>query len=73
MITRRRMLVASGGLAAIAAARAAAQAPTVARYVRNGTMQITRSGSQPSRKGPVEYFTALFVLTRFSRRRTRPV
>ena len=58
MITRRRMLAATGGLAALAAAgAAAAQTPTVTTQGRNGTMQITRSGSQPSRKGPAEYFT----------------
>jgi quercetin dioxygenase-like cupin family protein len=58
MITRRRMLTASGGLLGLAAARApAAQAPTTAMQGRNGMMQITRSGSQPSRKGPAEYFT----------------
>jgi quercetin dioxygenase-like cupin family protein len=56
MITRRRMLAATGGLAALAAAGAvAAQAPTT--QGRNRTMQITRGGSQPSRKGPTEYFT----------------
>ena len=58
MITRRRMLAATGGLAALAAAgAAAAQAPAVTTQGRNGTMQITRNGSQPSRKGPAEYFT----------------
>jgi hypothetical protein len=51
VITRRRMLAATGGLAAAAAAgRAAAQE-------RKGTMQISRSGSQPSSKGPADYFT----------------
>ena len=58
MITRRRMLAATGGLAGLAAAgAAAAQTPTVTTPGRNGTMQITRGGSQPSRKGPAEYFT----------------
>jgi quercetin dioxygenase-like cupin family protein len=58
MITRRKILAATGGFAGLAAARiAAAQTPTVATQGRNGTMQITRSGSQPSRKGPAEYFT----------------
>jgi quercetin dioxygenase-like cupin family protein len=51
VITRRRMLAATGGLAAAASAgRAAAQEG-------KGTMQISRSGSQPSSKGPAEYFT----------------
>ena len=60
MITRRRMLAATGGLAALAAnGRAAAPeaamtAPT-ARRVR--TMAIQRNGSQPSVKGPADYFT----------------
>jgi quercetin dioxygenase-like cupin family protein len=58
MIARRRILAAAGGLAALAAAgAAAAQAPTVPAQGRNGAMQITRGGSQPSRKGPAEYFT----------------
>jgi quercetin dioxygenase-like cupin family protein len=58
MITRRRILAASGGLAALAAAgTAAAQTPTVPTQGRNGAMHITRGGSQPSRKGPTEYFT----------------
>ena len=57
MITRRRMLAVTGGLAALAAGPAVAQAPNVASQGGNGTMQITRNGSQPSRKGPAEYFT----------------
>ncbi len=58
MITRRRMLVASGGLAAMAAAKpGAAETPTARTRGRNGTMEITRNGSQPSGKGPAEYFT----------------
>jgi quercetin dioxygenase-like cupin family protein len=57
MITRRRMLAATGGLAALAGGRAAAQAPAGPTQGRNGMMQITRSGSQPSRKGPADYFT----------------
>jgi quercetin dioxygenase-like cupin family protein len=57
MITRRRMLAASGGLAGLAAGAAAAQTPAVTTQERDGTMEITRSGSQPSRKPPAEYFT----------------
>jgi quercetin dioxygenase-like cupin family protein len=58
MITRRHMLAATGGLAALAAAgHAAAETRTVQTRQRNGTMEIKRSGSQPSRKAPVEYFT----------------
>jgi quercetin dioxygenase-like cupin family protein len=60
MITRRRMLAATGGLAALAVAGpAAAETPTltVPTNRRNGTMEIKRSGSQPSRKAPAEYFT----------------
>jgi quercetin dioxygenase-like cupin family protein len=56
MITRRRMLAASGGLAVMAAA-GAAETPTGRTTERNATMEITRCGSQPSRKAPVEYFT----------------
>jgi quercetin dioxygenase-like cupin family protein len=60
MITRRRMLAATGGLAALAVAGpAAAETPTltVPTNRRNGTMEIKRSGSQPSRKAPADYFT----------------
>jgi hypothetical protein len=60
MITRRGMLAATGGLAALAAAGdGAAETPTltVATKRRNGPMEIKRSGSQPSRKGPADYFT----------------
>lgn len=53
MINRRRMLSATGGFAALAAAGPAA----AQMQGRNGTMQITRIGSQSSRKGPAEYFT----------------
>jgi quercetin dioxygenase-like cupin family protein len=52
------MLAATGGMAGLAAAQAAAaQTPAATTQGRNGTMQITRSGSQPSRKGPADYFT----------------
>ena len=58
MITRRRILAGTGGIAALAAAAAAAQGPNVPTQARNGTtMQITRGGSRPSAKGPAEYFT----------------
>ena len=58
MITRRHMLAATASFAGLAAAgAAAAQAPTVPTRQRNGTMEIKRSGSQPSRKAPAEYFT----------------
>jgi quercetin dioxygenase-like cupin family protein len=51
MITRRGMLAATGGLATLAASgRSLAED-------RTETMQVTRSGSQPSTKGPAEYFT----------------
>jgi hypothetical protein len=54
MITRRCMLVTSSGLAAMIAAKpAASEKPTA--QPRNATMEITRNGSQPSRKGPTEY------------------
>ena len=60
MITRRRMLAGTGGLAVLTAAGPAAAfepARTVATTRRTGTMEIRRSGSQPSRKGQAEYFT----------------
>jgi quercetin dioxygenase-like cupin family protein len=59
MITRRRILATTGGLAAMASgpAGAQAQAPIVSTPQRIATMEIKRSGSQPSRKGPEDYFT----------------
>jgi quercetin dioxygenase-like cupin family protein len=58
VITRRRILAGTGGITAMAiAGAAAAQRPNVPAQPRNGTMQIMRSGSQPSAKGPEDYFT----------------
>ena len=54
MITRRRILAATGGLAALAAETASA----AAQGTQTG-LSITRSGSQPSRKGPAENFTGV--------------
>ena len=55
MITRRRMLVAGGGLAALAAA---GQAPAKSGRTQGmPAMEIKRNGSQPSGKGPADYFT----------------
>jgi quercetin dioxygenase-like cupin family protein len=61
MITRRGMLAAAGGLVALAAAgagpvgaREKLTAPTTRRI---GSMEIRRNGSQPSGKGPADYFT----------------
>jgi quercetin dioxygenase-like cupin family protein len=51
MITRRHVMAAAGGLVAAAATRTASAAGG------NDMMQITRAGSQPSRKGPAETFT----------------
>jgi quercetin dioxygenase-like cupin family protein len=51
MITRRYVMAAAGGLVAAAATRTAPAAGG------NVMMQITRAGSQPSRKGPAENFT----------------
>ena len=62
MITRRCVLAATGGLAALATAGPAAAetpAPSVATTGRNGPMEIKRSGSQPSAKGPADYFTGM--------------
>jgi quercetin dioxygenase-like cupin family protein len=52
MFTRRRLL-ATTGLAVLAAGTT----PSVPANARNATMDIKRSGSQPSGKGPAEYFT----------------
>jgi quercetin dioxygenase-like cupin family protein len=60
MITRRCVLAAAGDLAALAAAgSAAAETPILTAPTKHstGTMDIKRSGSQPSGKGPAEYFT----------------
>ena len=54
MITRRFILAASGGFVALAFAESAAAQPSKAR---NLNMDIKRSGSEPSAKGPAEYFT----------------
>jgi quercetin dioxygenase-like cupin family protein len=51
MFTRRRLL------ATTALAVAAGAMPAVRANARNGTMEIKRSGSRPSGKGPAEYFT----------------
>jgi quercetin dioxygenase-like cupin family protein len=57
MITRRRMLAATGGLV-VAAGPAAGETPlAVQTNRRNGAMEIKRNGSQPSGKGPTDYFT----------------
>jgi hypothetical protein len=53
MITRRRILAASGGFVALAAKIK----PAAAQARKEETMKITRSNSQPSRKGPAEHFT----------------
>jgi quercetin dioxygenase-like cupin family protein len=56
MITRRSILAATGSLATLAAKSAAAQ--TLAHTsTRSGVMEIKRSGSEPSAKGPADYFT----------------
>ena len=60
MMTRRRILTVTASLTALAAAGRAhgqALAPTILSDQRNGTMDIKRNGSQPSRKGQAEYFT----------------
>ena len=60
MITRRCMLAASGGFAAIAAIKpTVAETSAVQTKGRNAAMEITRVGSQTSRQGPTEYFTGV--------------
>jgi quercetin dioxygenase-like cupin family protein len=54
MITRRQVVAATG---ATLAATASANAQDASRGA--GNMRITRSGSQPSRKGPAENFTGV--------------
>ena len=61
MITRRRMLAAAGGVAALAAAgpgpAGAFETLTAPINRTEGSMEIKRDGSQPSGNGPAEYFT----------------
>jgi quercetin dioxygenase-like cupin family protein len=58
MITRRRLLTATGGLVVAAAGPAAGETPLpVQTNGRNGSMEIKRSGAQPSTKGSADYFT----------------
>jgi quercetin dioxygenase-like cupin family protein len=54
MMIRRHVIAAAGGLVV---ATAGALAQTVSPARSNGTTEIKRSGSQPYRKGPAEYFT----------------
>jgi quercetin dioxygenase-like cupin family protein len=55
MITRRHMLAAGAGLAALA--ERSVVAATSLATPGTATMDIKRSGSQPSGKGPADYFT----------------
>jgi quercetin dioxygenase-like cupin family protein len=58
MLTRRRVLVSAGGLAVLAAGADASEMPTtLSTTARTAIMDIKRSGSQPSGKGPADYFT----------------
>ena len=59
MITRRRMLATTGGLAALAAAgpAGAREKLTFPTDRGKGMMEIKRSGSQRSGTGPADYFT----------------
>jgi quercetin dioxygenase-like cupin family protein len=57
MITRRRMLAATGGIALSTAGSARAETPFRQAERRNNAMEIKRNGSQPSGKGPADYFT----------------
>jgi quercetin dioxygenase-like cupin family protein len=55
---QKSVLAGAGGVAAVAVAgAAAARSPNFTAHRRNGMIQITRGGSQPSRKGLSEYFT----------------
>ena len=56
MLTRRGVIAASGVFAVSRAARLKAQ-PTAPQTERKDHMEITRSGSQSSRKGSEEWFT----------------
>ena len=59
LVTRRVMAARTGGVATFMAAGStvADTRVTTTPKARNQTMQITRNGTQPSRKLPEEYFT----------------
>jgi quercetin dioxygenase-like cupin family protein len=61
MITRRHLVAATSGFGALAAAGilpvGALAAPAISTRQGNGTMEIRRSGSQPSGKGAANNFT----------------
>ena len=59
MITRRRMLATTGGLAALAAAgpAGAREKLTFPKHRGKEMMEIKRNGSQRSGTGPADYFT----------------
>jgi quercetin dioxygenase-like cupin family protein len=58
VITRRNLLAGAGGYPFLALSESVrVQATVAAAQTRIGTMQITRVGSQASRKGPAEWFT----------------
>jgi quercetin dioxygenase-like cupin family protein len=54
MMTRRHMIAATGGLVTTTIGAAA---QTASATKNTGMMEIKRSGSQPSRRGPAENFT----------------
>jgi len=57
MLTRRRILIAGGGaVAALVTATQSAAQPAIVE-ARRAMMQIKRNGTQPSGKGPADYFT----------------
>jgi quercetin dioxygenase-like cupin family protein len=65
VFTRRRLLVLTIGLASVSATRGVSN-PHHSPSKGNETMKIMRSGSQPSTKGPSEYFTgAVRIDSRF--------
>jgi quercetin dioxygenase-like cupin family protein len=61
MITRRHLAVAAGGFGALAVAgnmhAGAQEQPTISARQGNGSIVITRNGSQPSGRGPANNFT----------------
>jgi 4-carboxymuconolactone decarboxylase len=65
-VTRRRVLATASGIAALAAAKRAGAGVDESKRGKV-SMQIMRIGSQPSSKGPAEYFTgAVRVDSRFA-------
>jgi quercetin dioxygenase-like cupin family protein len=57
MLSRRYLLALTSAVAAVAAAKSAVAQMLTGTNARSLTMNIKRSGSEPSARGPADYFT----------------